>query len=280
MHGGIERSYMLHVPPRGVSHEPWPLVVMCHGAGGSAAMSETATRWSRKGAECGFLVAYPDATRPDATRPPTFLRNPQMWRTGSGAGGMRDQVDDVAFIDALLDEIAAGYKVDLRRVYLCGFSNGASFALVAAAQLSKRIAAVAAVAGKLWHADLEMERALPLLYMTGEADPLNPIAGGPVDSPWGGAIEHPPLSILIDTWARLIGCESKAARRDAVEGVTIEHYGPGLGESEMVVYTVRGCGHVWPGGENVLAERITGPGTEVIDATGVIWDFFAGHRLP
>jgi polyhydroxybutyrate depolymerase len=279
MHGGIERSYMLHVPPGASAHEPMPLVVMCHGAGGSAELSETATGWSRKGAECRFLVAYPNATRPDATRPATFLRNPQIWRTGSGASPTAAQVDDVAFVDALLDEIAAGYPVDLRRVYLCGFSNGASFALVAAARLSTRFAAVAAVAGKLWNSEIAMERPLPLLYMTGDADPLNPIAGGAVESPWGGTIEHPPLSILIETWTRLIGFRSKPAYRDAPEGVTIAHYGRAQGEAEMVMYTVGGCGHVWPGGENVLAERITGPGSDAIDATGAIWAFFARHAL-
>lgn len=278
VHGGIERSYTLHVPPS-AADQPMPLVVMCHGAGGSAEMSERATGWSRKGAECEFLVAYPEATRPDPTRPPTFLRNPQIWRSGAAANETGPRGDDVAFLDALLDEIAAGYPVDPRRVYLCGFSNGASFALVAAARLSTRFAAVAAVAGKLWRSDLRMERPLPLLYMTGDADPLNPIEGGSIDSPWGGTIEHPPIRILIDTWTRSIGCDTKPVRREDGDAVAIDHYGSGGEGATVVVYIVHGCGHVWPGGENVLAERITGPGTDKIDATSLIWEFFSGHGL-
>lgn len=277
-HDGRLRTYSLHVPDS-LPGQPRPLVIMLHGAGGTATISERATGWAAKGADAGFLVCYPDATRPDPNRPPSFLRNPPFWSAQPPPTGRHSGADDVGFLDRLLDELIAGYGVDARRVYLCGFSNGASMALVAAARLSERIAAVAAVAGKLWQRDLTMRRPVPLIYMTGDADPLNPIDGGPLRSPWGDRVEHPPLRLLIETWTAAIGCPPNPAEHRDEDGVRINRYGPGHHGAEMLVYIIPGCGHVWPGGKQVLAERITGPACDHIDATSVIWRFFSRFAL-
>lgn len=309
-HAGRQRAYLLHVPPENEARPPQPvepadrgraqaarrlggpgvaapkanklpLVVMFHGAGGSAEISERATGWARKGASAGFLVAYPEATRPDPSKPPTFLRNPAMWRFGqagqAGQAGESAAVDDVGFVAAALDEIIAGYPVDPARVYFCGFSNGASFAMVAGAALSTRVAAVAAVAGKWWDGVPDMRRPLPLLYISGDADPWNPLEGGQVESPWG-TVEQPPLSHLIVSWSRAIGCPSTPENASERDGVRLERYGPGRDDrSEILVYTIAGAGHVWPGGETVLAERLTGPDTGKLRATDEIWAFFERH---
>jgi polyhydroxybutyrate depolymerase len=58
-------------------------------------------------------------------------------------------VDDVAFLDALLDDLAGAYRVDPRRVFATGMSNGAMMAYRLASELSERIAAVAPVAGTM-----------------------------------------------------------------------------------------------------------------------------------
>lgn len=46
----------------------------------------------------------------------------------------------------------------------------------------------------------------------------------------------------------------------------------------MVLYTVAGGGHTWPGGRP-LPEFITGPTSDDIGITRVMWEFFLEHPL-
>ena len=70
---------------------------------------------------------------------------------------MEDNVDDVAFIRALLDDLMRAYQVDAKRVYATGMSNGAIMAYRLASELSDRIAAIAPVAGAVGTEDEQAE---------------------------------------------------------------------------------------------------------------------------
>src|SRR6478752_10263424 len=111
-HGGLVRSYRLHTAP---VPGPWPLVMMLHGAGGSAEFAAEETGWSRLADPAGFAVVYPEGVpvRPHKAR--KFLTNPQEWNDGSGRG----RHDDVGFLLAILDGL--GTTVDPKRVYVTGF---------------------------------------------------------------------------------------------------------------------------------------------------------------
>jgi len=56
-------------------------------------------------------------------------------------------------------------------------------------------------------------------------------------------------------------------------------YGPGRGNAEAVFYTIEEHGHTWPGGKNLLPERLVGKSSNVFKATDVIWEFFRRHQL-
>jgi len=82
-HGGVERHWLLHRPAALPSGRR-PLVLMFHGAGGSAGLAARQTGWSELGDREGFLVAYPEGTARDPSEPPAFRLNPQAWNDGSG----------------------------------------------------------------------------------------------------------------------------------------------------------------------------------------------------
>ena len=141
---GIERRALFHLPPTFDGKTPLPLVLMFHGNGGTAEAVVKETGWVAKADAAGFIVVFPEATRPDMTQPPKFGRNNPAWNDGSGRfhAGERN-VADVAFIAALLDQFEAKFTVDKRRVFATGFSNGASMAFRVGLELSERIAAIA-----------------------------------------------------------------------------------------------------------------------------------------
>jgi polyhydroxybutyrate depolymerase len=126
---------------------------------------------------------FPEGTSPDASRPGRFRDNPQTWNDGSkrpNVGAAIRGVPDIEFVSAMLADLKVLFSVDERRIYATGFSNGASMAFRVARELSPIIAAAAPVAGSDWLNETNPECPVPLLYITGTADPLNPVRGGEI----------------------------------------------------------------------------------------------------
>jgi polyhydroxybutyrate depolymerase len=182
----------------------------------------------------------------------------------------------VAFLAALLDDAAARAGVDPARVCLGGFSNGAGMAFRAAAELADRFAAVAPVAGYC-RVEPRPVRPVPTLYVVGTHDPLVPVRGGEVRSPWQHRlVRRPPVAETLERWATAIGCGPVPVVESAAAGVRVEAY-PGPVEFRAVY--VEGLGHHWPGGRGQLNHRIAGPPSPALDATPAVWEFFRRHVL-
>jgi polyhydroxybutyrate depolymerase len=123
---------------------------------------------------------------------------------------------------------------DPRRVYLTGFSNGAAMAFRFAAERAGLLAAVAPVAGYCGVPDPRPSRPVPTLYVIGTADPLVPLRGGQVRSPWGGRLVHrPPVVETLETWATALECSPVPETVSDADGVREEVY-PGPVEFRAV----------------------------------------------
>ena len=286
-HDGLERRYLLHVPAGLDPARPAPLVMMLHGAGGSAEVAARAYGWRELADREGFIAVFPEGTRPDLARATTAradmpMRNPRLWNDGSGRGPAgRRKVDDISYLAAVLDDVARRCAVDLDRVYCTGFSNGASMTFSAGVQLSDRFAAVAPISGHLWLADPQPTFPRPMFFLTGDADPLNPLAGGEARNPFGGPPQQkPPIQKSIDAWVTLLGLDpaKPAIIRDDAR-VRAIRYGDAHAR-EVVFYIVKGLGHEWPGRPRVLSRRLTGSASNAVDATALVWEFFKAHPRP
>lgn len=280
---GVERSYLLHIPPSSDHTKKWPVVVMFHGGGGTAKAAMWETGWAKKADKEGFLAVFPNAMARDPARPSSFASNPQLWNDGSDRfyPGQKPP-DDVGFIAAMLDELSARFALDERRVFATGFSNGASMSFRVGAELSNRIAAIAPVAGALWFDPPIFKHPVSMCYITGTADPLNLIEGGAPKLATGAsdrvrAKPKPPVRDSVLKWAKALGCPAATASASNANGVRTETYSPGLGAAEVVYIEVDGLGHTWAGGKSLLPESMVGKTSNKIRATDVIWEFFKAH---
>lgn len=277
---GLERHYTVHVPSNAEARASLPVVIMLHGGGGTGRGAARETGWAAKADESGFLAVFPDAMPPDPSRPGQFRLNPQLWNDGSDRFYRGQKApDDMAFIEAVLEDLAARFPVDRRRVYATGFSNGASMSFRLGVELSHRIAAIAPVAGALWLDAPVLKQPVPMLYITGTADPLNLIEGG-IPKLLNGAYDpvrakaKPPVRDSIEKWARALGIPVVPRSTADANGVRTETYGPG---TEVVYIAIEGMGHHWPGGRSLLPESVVGTWSGKLRATDVIWDFFRRH---
>ncbi len=279
---GVERSYLVHIPASYDHAKKWPVVVMFHGGGGTAKDAMSETGWTAKADKEGFLSVFPEGTRSDPTRPPRFRGNPQSWNDGSKrpqVRAARREVADVEFVSMMLSDLKRRYSVDERRIYATGFSNGASMTFRVARELSPLIAAVAPVAGADWLADETPTRPVPLLYFTGTADPGNPFEGGEVRIGSWSFGKKPPTREMIGRWVKLHGCPEVPRvvyDKDGAQGVA---YGLPGQPAKVVLYTIAGHGHHWPGGKSTLPESLAGKNTAKLKATDVIWAFFKAHSI-
>src|SRR5215831_5938057 len=107
----------------------------------------------------GFLAVYPYGTG-------VMKAKLLTWNAGPCCGyAQKNKIDDVAFVAALLDDLAARVDYDRARVYATGHSNGAMMAYRLAQDLSDRIAAIAPVGGALVTDTIRAKRAMPILHI-------------------------------------------------------------------------------------------------------------------
>ena len=163
------------------------------------------------------------------------------------------------------------------RIYANGMSNGGGMAFALSCKLSDRIAAVGAVAAAqtlpwAWCGD---SRPAPTVVFHGTADPDAPYQGG--SSP-----------VAPDTFPNIPDWTAQVARRNQCNGdpsdtrispsVRRLAYTSCAGNADVILYTVEGGGHTWPGGKP-LPERIVGRTTHEINASRIMWEFFLQHPL-
>ena len=277
-----QRRYLVYIPKSYDSTTKWPVVVMFHGGGGTARAAMWETGWNEKADNDGFLAVFPEGTPPDASRPGRFRDNPQTLNDGSkrrNVGAAVSEVPDIEFVLALVADLRSHFSVDERRIYASGFSNGASMTFRVARELSDVIAAAAPVAGADWVQDTKPKRPVPLIYITGTADPLNPIGGGKIRIGKKTFGEKPATQRMIAKWVEMHSGPDKGRVVYDNDGATGIAYGLPGEAPEVVLYTIGGHGHHWPGGKSALPVRLAGENIATLNATDVIWDFFKAQVL-
>ena len=261
---GVEREYLLHVPKSYDRTRPTPLVISMHGGAMWPAGQMETSRWNKVAERHGFIVVYPSGITGDG---------PRRWRTARGPGLMRD----VNFISELIDKLEASYNIDPTRIYADGISNGGGMAFVLSCTLSDRIAAVGLVASAQflawsWCTD---DRPVPMIAVHGTADPETPYLGGRT---WVAPVTFPSIPAWTANWARRNRCGTNPVESVVAADVTRLEYMHCADDASVVLYTVMGGGHSWPGG-GPLPEWLVGTTSNSIDASSQMWAFFREHPL-
>ena len=283
---GIERRAFLYVPEH-LQHKPefkskpTPLVIALHGFGSTAGKAIKDTEWSKKAKEESFIVVYPQGSRAQPNKEANVWKNPQSWNDGAGRfHSGQSNINDVAFIKQLITNISKGYKIDSKRIFITGFSNGASMTFRLGAELSDRIAAIAPCAGADWNKHVKLTGKLSIYYITGTEDTLNPINGGLPRIAVSKSKKKrtndkvkPPVVVSINKWIKALDCENKATISRSKNGVETNIYNSKNG-NRLVYTTIEGHGHVWPGSPSKQPKMIVGNASGKLNATDVIWKFF------
>lgn len=271
------RWYLLHVPPGLDPGRPAPLVLEFHGSG---SVPEDQMRYSalhRLADTHGFLLAAPAAAIPlrmfDTQPDGLAWHVPGVPLVETPAAADRPDPgqppDDLDFVRRVVRDVAREHSVDRRRIYAAGFSGGGRFCSYLAFNAPGLLAAVATVAGLRLPGTREPQLPPPIIAFHGTADPVNPFRGG------AGRRWDLDVPVTADLVARGLECRRPAALETVSAAVTRQVYTTPAGEVRLVAYTAARAGHHWPGTPHPEYTLGLGPLCHGIDASALIWEFFA-----
>jgi len=259
-HDGLNRTYTIHTPSGyEVSDMPFPLLFCFHGFTSNANNIMAYSRFNQIAEANDFIVVYPQGS---------LFSGLTHWNVGGFTEG--SDVDDVGFINTLLDTLKSEYYLDTERIYSTGMSNGGYMSFLLACQMSERIAAIASVTGSmtpLTYDECNPQRPVPVMQIHGDADAV---------VPFEGANFSKSIQEVLDYWIDHNECNTEGEVTDlpdtnTADGSTVSNtfHDNGLECTAVNHFTVHGGDHDWPGAW----------GNRDINASQEVWDFVSQYNL-
>ena len=238
------RPYQVVAPSPLDPQRAYPVVLVLHGLGGRRERIEGYYQLDPLAQELGFLVAYPEGTE-EVRKAHFWSRRRRFWNaTDACCDFWNSGVDDVAYLDAVIDDLNAHYRIDPKRIFVVGLSNGGYMAHRYACDRAGRVAAIVSQAGAMWRDQGRCKPSEPVavLQIHGTDDNLVPYDG----------LAHGAVAV----WAAADKC-----------GPTPETSGPAID-------LIQDEDSAYPGGAETTIEKWTG-------CRGVeLWTMRGGRHVP
>lgn len=248
---GMERGYEFYVPESYDPSTPTPLLLNIPGFMMKPELEADFTLLNEAAEEKGFIVVYP-------------MSFDGIWNTGLPPTiGDPGELEDVAFIRAVMQDIPSRICADMKRVYATGMSMGASMAHRLACEATDILTAIAPVSGALG-VECNPSRPIPVLYFHGIEDNL---------------VSYELGEASVQTWLEKNGCTGEPEVEYFNESYC-ETYADCEGDSTVVFCSMTPMGHCWPGGSVVLCTTMWDPYNDDINANDYMWEFFKRYSKP
>lgn len=263
-HDGLSRGYLLYVPASYDSTQQTPLVFNLHGYGSNNVQQEFYGDFRPIADTANFILVHPNGTND-----PTSSR---YWNVGFAPSN----VDDVGFIEALIDQLQTEYNIDTRRIYSTGMSNGGFMSYRLACETS-RFAAIASVTGSMTteiNNNCNPAYHTPIMQIHGDADATVDYNGDPAINSLGidSIIQYwlntnnLPANPQTDTFPDINTSDGAYAIRDLYSSAS---------NVDVELIKIIGGGHTWPG-----AAITIGVTCQDFSASQEIWRFFSQYQKP
>jgi polyhydroxybutyrate depolymerase len=308
----VDRSYVVHLPKGYDDKQHYPVVILLHGLNQDSDDMERLTRFNELADKDSVIAVYPGALHGrwnfgvQAPVQQEYRRGPGRrggygypgrYPGGGGGGGgypppQRDpdarnrpqQADDVDFINRMLDKMANKFAMDKARVYVTGLSDGGFMALKLGCELADRLAAIGMVGAAMPKTMVCVpSRPLPAIMINGTDDPIVKYGGGTGKN---GRFATISVEDTAKQWAKYNRCSEKPVQSKLpIHGkgtmeTKLDTYDDCRENAQVLLYSIKGGGNTWPGGEQYEVEKTIGKTSEDLDANATLWSFFVTRKLP
>jgi polyhydroxybutyrate depolymerase len=258
--GGIKREFSVHIPPGYDGKKALPVMYFFHYFTGDDQQLARYTQMNKKADQENFIVVYPKAEG--------WL--PNRWRQWNLNNNPNYRVDEIAFVEQLMNKIDTKLSTDKSRNYVVGYSNGGMIAHEVACKFPERVAALVSVAGCQNGSERGPGIAIPVMMINGTEDWLVPFNGRRF-TPLFPIMK--PLSYARNFWTKNNQSDDRRVA-ELFPGVNKETFTSKRSGAEVVILTMKGSGHGWPGSD----ESIDGNVCRSFKGTDVVWDFLSSKR--
>lgn len=262
---GVERDYIVYSRPGDKMKRP--VVFAFHGGFGTAESIEGQSKLHETPQGQNYVIVYPNGYR-------------RSWNVGPCCGkAKKEGLDELAFFDAMLEDIQTVTKIDTSRVYVTGFSNGAMMTYYLACNRANKIAAIAPVGGAMQGAlqSCHPSRPVPLMHLHGVADEWAPFLGGIGKRKKAG--QQRSIPDLIKFFRDNYDCTGKE-NYSFSKDVNCTRPSQCASESTVILCTIQGLGHQWPGHRpRYMMQKMLGSAKPGVRGSEEILKFFSRWSL-
>lgn len=268
---GDQRFFDVRLPqnydPQAVS----PLLLVLHGGSGSSSRMEFLSGWTEAATAKGYIVVYAEGVDGD-------------WNDGRNihsTRAARENVDDVKFLNELIDKMAGRYRIDREHVYLTGFDSGGMMALRFACQESARVGAVAVVDALLPQEAMEWcthREPVPAMFIVQKDSPVTLFNGGElklVNLKQGWVLGANESAAL---WAQNNGCTGGPEHSTGTGGLLERWDYEACPGKEVRLLAIDGSTFDFPGGKDIWTLRHINGKPSSFDTVSTMLEFFEAHR--
>jgi len=260
---GFVREFHVYLPSNySEDNEAFPVLLSLHGGGDYAEFNMQYTNFSANAESNSFIAIFPQGY---------FYGD----KATTGWNTEAEGVDDVIFIEKIIDWIGATHNVKRKEVYVAGFSNGGFMAYHLACNLSEKIAAIASVSGLMGHNSFETcspYHPMPIMHIHGQRDDVIPLSGSSYFAPLEGNQVSPGV---VSLWQDFNECQSFVQENllgngGLNVGFKSKHTSC-LNDTEIIYTILSDQNHEWFGGSK--ADR------DSFDSTKAIWNFLSKYDI-
>ncbi len=278
-HDDYIRSWLTVLPKDYSAQQKYPLVIALHGGGGTAKqlMRNTRSRFNELATQEGFIVAYPQGVK-------------KSWNDN----GKRDQngfarkenIDDVGFIDKMIEKLLSTYNINDNAIFACGISNGGLMSQTLAMKLPDKIQTVGMVSsnfGEDQTNDSKNVTPFSILFIHGTNDFIIPYNKGEIEVFNKNRGKVLGIKKSINYMCNLNGNSlkpivTKLENTSIKDNCTSEHFvypNPENPSLKVELIKVKNGGHTWPGAkEQRIIKKLVGKTTQDFNACDKLWEFF------
>ncbi|MCC5923039.1 MAG: T9SS type A sorting domain-containing protein [Crocinitomicaceae bacterium] len=262
-HGGLQRTYKIYVPAIYDNNSSAPLLLNLHGYTSDMVEQEVYGDFRAIADTAGFILVHPNGT--------LDLSGNRFWNAFSAFG-----VDDIGFLNALVQEIKQNYNINDNKIYSVGMSNGGVMSYILACQANSPFAAVGSVTGSMpvgSFQNCQANRPTPIIQIHGTDDQVLPI---------GGNAQFEPIAQVVDFWVghNDIPLNSSIFIElpdiNTNDNSTAHQYiycSDNNKPCEVEYLEIQNGGHTWPG--SIVPLPNMGATNQDINASVEIWRFFS-----
>ena len=267
VHDGITREYLVHVP-RSYHGAPTPMLMALHGGGGDVDFQadDSKYRLISKSEAAGFIAVFPNGY----SRFPSGIL--ATWNAGTCCGAaQKNNIDDVGFLREVIQRVEKQAKIDPRRVFVTGMSNGGLMSWRMACDASDLVRGIAPVEGTDNTTHCSPSRPVPVIEFHALDDDHIPLTGGRGVS----ALTDTDFASVAATqakWVRLDRADPASKRVLTVAGAHCDLHPAKPGGAAVELCLTDTGGHSWPGGGTQQGRKQP---SMAISANDLMWSFFS-----